>query len=242
MPPAETSCSCSASERGTGASHRGDLWHRLSTEPDSERLLEGAHRHARLCLRRIQGFRPRRPDRCAGAALKKGLEGWYVIPHDTSTVGAVELDRDYQARVRSLITSTAQKAPEIIVSRYIFEAEVMSDAYLPIWLMASGQYWVSYNAFQGLEAKKAELLAGYDPTTMTRVTLDKNFRSGSGLTVSLTVARPPGATLPLSLVVRSPGDRPARRGRARVAPTPFPRRASCRPKRDSASPSRRASV
>jgi hypothetical protein len=89
-----------------------------------------------------------------------------------------------------------------------FEAESMSDAYLPIWMMASDQYWTSYDAFQGLEAKKAELLAGYEPSTMTRVTLDKSFPSGSGLTVTLTVARPPGATLPLSLVVSVAG-RPA---------------------------------
>jgi hypothetical protein len=264
-----------------------------------------------------KGFGQGGPVGALGAALKKGMEGWYAMLQDTSPTGAAELNSNYQLKLKGLIASTTDKVPELVVSRYVkdafakpakdgfnslflsfyesrfgdvpafyraggalppvaspggavqavinrakqfqewatsrqasldkiragpkaaklsslaygfvkdltkaaakayldnrerqawaayFQADALSYGYLPLWQQASDQYWTAYDTYQGLEAKKAELLAGYDPATRTRVTLDQSFTRGAVLTIHLDVTRPPGARIPVTFTVRVAGD------------------------------------
>jgi uncharacterized coiled-coil DUF342 family protein len=77
-----------------------------------------------------------------------------------------------------------------------FEAELFAAGFRPLWLIAHRKYWEADDALQGLKAKKARLMRGYDPNDGTKKTLDLQFANGSFLTIALTVDGPTSGSPP----------------------------------------------
>jgi hypothetical protein len=75
-----------------------------------------------------------------------------------------------------------------------FEKEAAAQAlYLP-WQQAGAVYDSLHEYVQALEADKADLLVGYDPSNGTKVLVDKKFKTGTKLKIALKLFRPSGGT------------------------------------------------
>ncbi|MHB8642287.1 MAG: hypothetical protein ACYDA3_05315 [Gaiellaceae bacterium] len=133
--------------------------------------------------------------------LNKGSKLLYVLSNPkASGAGAIAkgLGKDLLANFFKDLSKNLWKsyydAKETEAWSAYFEKEAAAQAlYLP-WQAAGAVYDSVHEYVQGLEGAKAILLQNYDPSSQSKVLVDKKFKTGTKLKIALKLFRPAGGT------------------------------------------------